>query len=83
MKSITDNVIILDEKEEGTIYQTIKDHRNTIKKESRETNNYSKHIILFLSSNMVPYLSRKSIRRALTRLSRYCKYIVFYNCTQF
>lgn len=84
MKSANgDGVIVLDEREEGQINQIIKDYRNNLRKKSRESNEHSKHNILFLSSTMITYLSRRNIRKSLSKLARYCKYIVFYNCSQF
>ncbi len=32
---------------------------------------------------MITYLSRRNIRNSLLKLAPYCKYIVFYNCSQF
>lgn len=32
---------------------------------------------------MITYLSRRSIRQSLFKLAAYCKYIVFFNCSQF
>ena len=84
MKSaLNDGVIMLDEKEEGQINQIIKDYRNTLRKKCRQSHEYTKHNILFLSSTMITYLSRRNIRKSLYKLAKYCKYIVFYNCSQF
>jgi hypothetical protein len=32
---------------------------------------------------MITYLSRRAIRNALLKLTPYCKYVLFYNCSQF
>lgn len=36
-----------------------------------------------MSSTMITYLSRNNIRQSLFKLAPYCKYLVFYNCSQF
>jgi hypothetical protein len=77
--------IVLDEKEEGQVNQIIRDYRNTLRKKmkERESQEYTKQNILLLSSTMITYLSRGNIRKSLSKLAKYCKYIVFYNCSQF
>lgn len=85
MKSqLRDSVIVLDEQEEWQVNQIIKDHRKNLRKKSRESREgLQKQCILFVNSTMITYLSRRNIRKSLFKLAPYCKYIVFYNCSQF
>jgi hypothetical protein len=79
----TDNVISLEEKEEKEMNQIIRDYRRTLRAKEKKEESKGKSTILFINSSMITYLSRKNIRKSIFRLSPYCKYIVFYSCSQY
>lgn len=78
-----DDIIILDEMEEAQINQTIRDYKNLFKERRINSKKNNKEAILLLNSTMITYLSRKTIRQSFLKLTPYCKYILFYNCSQF
>jgi hypothetical protein len=65
------------------MYQIIRNYRKTLKEIEKKDKSKKKSAILFLSSSMITYLSRKNIRKSIFKLSVYCKYIVFYSCSQY
>lgn len=42
-----------------------------------------KKSLLAIHSSLVAYLSREDIRKMIRRLSAYCTYIIFFDCSQF
>lgn len=78
-----DNVISLEEKEEREMTHIIRNYRKTLGGKERSAEIGQKSTILFINSSMITYLSRRSIRRAIFKLSAYCKYMVFYGCSQY
>jgi hypothetical protein len=83
MKGAADAVIALEEKEEKEMYHMLRNHRAALKEAEKRDSWRRKSAILFLNSSMITYLSRKNIRKSLFKLSVYCKYIVFYGCSQY
>lgn len=83
MKGSNDPVIALEEKEEKDLNHIIRNYRSSLQEAEKRDSSRKKSAILFLNSSMITYLSRKNIRRSLFKLSVYCKYIVFYSCSQY
>lgn len=79
IKAASDKFIILEEKEENEMNEIVRNHLRTMK----QGRNNEKNVILCLDANMITYLSRRLIRASLKRMADYCKYIVFYNCSQY
>jgi len=69
--------------EESQINQTIRDYKKIFKDRRVISKKNNKEAILFLNSTMITYLSRKHIRDSFLKLTPYCKFITFYNCSQF
>lgn len=61
----------------------IKNHIKLLQQKRSSSNSKKKTVLLYLNSSMITHLSRRNIRRSLWRLSDFCKYIIFYNCSQF
>ena len=83
MKNSSDLVIALEEKEEKEMHHILRNYRSSLKQAELRDKHKKKSAILFLNSNMITYLSRKVIRKSLFKLAVYCKYIVFYSCSQY
>ena len=65
------------------MYNIMKNHLKTIKDEKSSNIQKKKKTLLFLDSNMITYLSRRNIRKSLFKLASDCKYVVFYNCSEY
>jgi len=74
--------ITLEEKEEREMTYIIKNHIKTLSNQ-QANNKVRKKAILLLDSSMITHLSHHSIRHLLCRLSKFCRYMVFYNCSQY
>ena len=58
--------------------------RNHIKNlEEHLSSSNQKKAIMLVSSSMVTHLSRTSLRKDLKTLAKFCKYIVFYGCSEY
>lgn len=65
------------------MHHILRNYRKTLR--DRESNKpmIDKSAIMFINSSMTAYLSRKSMRKAIFKLAAYCKYLVFYDCSQY
>lgn len=79
----SDKVIALEEKEEKEMNHIIRNYRKTLRVREKREEAKDKSAVLFINSSMITYLSRKNIRKSIFKLSAYCKYIVFYGCSQY